>query len=237
MGMRPVTATMVPAPACWARTVGSLVRPGASRHPERSGAFCESSVSGSARVVTVNSRFAFGRIAVQYRRCRDWRVLFRPWAAHWSPYGRSRQRWRQSAVAFRPTSDARNRRVPADTLRGAVQSAYGHTPRAACQHRTAADGGHTMNGPLCRLQSNLRLQRQTNPWPPVMRRHVACAASPLPWRCPQAGGADAALHPLSRSRARHRRYALHSQSKRFVAMADGVRRCHTRASRAAIWIE
>ena len=69
MGMRPVTATMVQAPAYCARTVGSLVRPGAPRHPERCGAF-ESSVSGSVRVVTVNSRFAFGRIAVPYRRCR-----------------------------------------------------------------------------------------------------------------------------------------------------------------------
>jgi CheB methylesterase len=75
------------------------------------------------------------------------RLLFRPWAAHWSPYGRSTQRWRHSAVALRPTSDARNRRVPADTLRDAVQSAYSHTPRVACQPRTAADGGHTMNGP------------------------------------------------------------------------------------------
>jgi hypothetical protein len=71
------------------------------------------------------------------------RLLFRPWAAHWSPYGRSRQRWRHSAVAGRPTSDARNRRAPADTLRDAVQSAYSHTPRVACQHRTAADSGHT----------------------------------------------------------------------------------------------
>ena len=82
------------------------------------------------------------------------RLVFRPWAAHWSPYGRSRQRWRHSAVALRPTSDARNRRVPADTLRDAVQSAYSHTPRVVCQHRTAADGGHTMNGPLCRLHSS-----------------------------------------------------------------------------------
>jgi hypothetical protein len=70
MGMRPVTATMAQAPACWARTVGSLVRPGAPRHPERSVAF-ESSASGSVRVVTVNSIFAFRRIAVEYWRCRD----------------------------------------------------------------------------------------------------------------------------------------------------------------------
>jgi hypothetical protein len=70
MGMRPVTATMVQAAAWWRRTVGCLVRPGAPRHSERSGAF-GNSVSGCVRVVTVHSKCAFGRIAVPYRRGRD----------------------------------------------------------------------------------------------------------------------------------------------------------------------
>jgi hypothetical protein len=93
------------------------------------------------------------------------RFLFRPWAAHWSPYGRSRQRWRHSAVALRPTLEARNRRVPADTLRDAVQSAYSHTPRAVCQHRRAADGGHTMNRRFCSLQSGQACASKVRPTP------------------------------------------------------------------------
>ena len=92
-----------------------------------------------------------------------------------------RQRWRHSAVALRPTSDARNRRLPADTVRDAVQSAHRHTPRAVCQHRRAADGGQAMNHRFCSLQSgqacacNVRPTRGRR-----MRPHAVRAAPPLP---------------------------------------------------------
>jgi hypothetical protein len=118
--MRPVTATMVQAPA-----------PGAPRHPGR--------------------------------------LLFRPWAAPWSPYRRSPQRWRHSSVALRPTSDARNRRVPADTLRDAVQSAYNHTQacRLPAPHGCGWRRHDERPASQPRFQSSLRLRRQATPWPPV----------------------------------------------------------------------
>jgi hypothetical protein len=112
------------------------------------------------------------------------RLLFRLWAAQWSPYGRSGQRWRHAALAFRSTSNARNRRVPADTLRESVQGAYSHTPRVACQHRTAGCGWRPhdeWSALQALLQSSLRLQPQKKPVAARLRRHAVCAASPLPW--------------------------------------------------------
>ena len=152
-GHAAVTATMVQAPASWAPhgwllgAAGRAAPPGAVRRlrEQRERLRASGPVNSRLRVRPHRSP-----IPALPRR----RLLFRPWAAHWSPYGRSPQRWRHSAVALRPTSEARNPPVPADTLRDAVQSAYSHTPRAAGQHRTATDGGHTMNGPPCRLHSS-----------------------------------------------------------------------------------
>ena len=131
------------------------------------------------------------------------RLLFRPWAAHWSPYGRSPQRWRHSAVAFRAHRTRGNRRVPADTLRGAAQSAYSHTPRVACQHRTATDGGHTMNGPPCRLHSgqacasNVRPTRDRRYAPARGLGGITVARAPTAGR-----RCRGALHPLDPSTGR-----------------------------------
>jgi hypothetical protein len=183
MGMRPVTATMVQATGCWARTVGSLVRSGAPRHTERSGAF-ENSVSGSVRVVAVNSRFAFGRIAVQYRRCRDGASCSGcgpPSGVHTDGQGKDGAMllWRsgphrtRGIDACQPTPCATPCRVRIATHR-----------RVACQHRTAGCGWrpHDEWSALQALrQSSLRLQPQTKPVAARLRRHAVCAASPLPW--------------------------------------------------------
>ena len=175
MGMRPVTATMVQAAACRGRTVGCLLRLGAPRHLERSGAF-KSSVSGSVRVVTVNSRFAFGRIAFQYRRCREGASCSGrgpPIGVHTGGWG---QKWRQCCCGVAAHIERAESTRAGRHLRDAVQSAYSHTPWVACQHRTAADGGHTMSGPLCRLYfsqacaSNLRPTRG-RPYAPARRLH------------------------------------------------------------------
>jgi hypothetical protein len=133
-GHAAVTATMMQAPACWAPhgwlrgAAGRGAPPGTVRRlrEQRERLRASGPVNSRLRVRPHRSP-----IPALPRR----RLLFRPWAAHWSPYRRSPQRWRHSAVAFRPISDAGNRRVPADTLRRGAQSAYSHTPRTACQHR------------------------------------------------------------------------------------------------------
>ena len=128
-GHAAVTATMVQAPASWAPhgwlhgAAGRAAPPGAVRRLREQRERLRASGP-------VNSRLRVGRIA-EYRRCRD--------GASCSGRGprigvhTDGHRKDGAILLWRsgPHRTRGNRRVPADTLRGAVQSAYSHTPRVA----------------------------------------------------------------------------------------------------------